>query len=212
MLFGFFLKSLFYFKLPIPLGGTSNHFKTAFLKDIGMWDPYNVTEDAELGIKISSMGYRVGMLDSYTLEEGHVSIKSWMKQRIRWTKGFMITLASYFLSKKNNMRFIDKLSIIIFVGFSVVSFTMAPAIIFSGIFWGASTQANIISGVNLVIYFSLFSAICISLIKNEDVHGFRNITIMLIFPLYFFLHSIAAYLAIFEVLFSPFRWNKTDHF
>ena len=60
--FNHFLPALYYLSFPIPLGGTSNHFKTSVLKEIGAWDPYNVTEDADLGIRISRLGYRVSMI------------------------------------------------------------------------------------------------------------------------------------------------------
>ncbi|MCX4080341.1 hypothetical protein N7280_07170 [Rickettsia rhipicephali] len=67
--FEYILKGLSLLKLPTPLGGTSNHFKTDIFK-LGGWDAYNVTEDAELGIRIYSQNYKVAILDAYTLEEG----------------------------------------------------------------------------------------------------------------------------------------------
>ena len=48
--FDYMLPGLERLRLPIPLGGTSNHFRTATLRDLGGWAPFNVTEDAHLGI------------------------------------------------------------------------------------------------------------------------------------------------------------------
>jgi cellulose synthase/poly-beta-1,6-N-acetylglucosamine synthase-like glycosyltransferase len=85
------LPGLFKAKLPIPLGGTSNHFDVAKLKRIGAWDPFNVTEDADLGIRASMEGYKVGVIDSTTYEEANSKLNNWVKQRSRWVKGYMQT-------------------------------------------------------------------------------------------------------------------------
>ncbi len=77
--------------LPIPLGGTSNHFRLDRLRELGAWDPYNVTEDADLGIRASSFGYSVGVTRSTTFEEAPQAFKNWIRQRSRWIKGYMQT-------------------------------------------------------------------------------------------------------------------------
>src|ERR1700749_4148642 len=76
---------------PMPLGGTSNHFRTAVLREIGGWDAFNVTEDADIGIRLAQLGYRVAMLDSVTFEEAPVAFGVWLRQRSRWLKGHMQT-------------------------------------------------------------------------------------------------------------------------
>ena len=78
--------------LPIPLGGTSNHFRVRSLVGVGAWDEWNVTEDADLGIRLSRFGYRVKALDSDTWEEAPFEIGNWFRQRVRWQKGWMQTL------------------------------------------------------------------------------------------------------------------------
>ena len=77
--------------VPVPLGGTSNHFRTEALKEIGGWDPFNVTEDCDLGIRLYKKGYTTRMLDSTTWEEANCEIWNWVRQRSRWVKGFMQT-------------------------------------------------------------------------------------------------------------------------
>ena len=77
--------------VPMPLGGTSNHFRTAILRAAGGWDPFNVTEDADLGIRLAQLGYRVSMLDSTTFEEAPARLGPWLRQRSRWLKGYMQT-------------------------------------------------------------------------------------------------------------------------
>lgn len=77
--------------VPMPLGGTSNHFRTDALRKLGGWDPFNVTEDADLGIRIAQLGMRVAMLDSTTFEEAPIRLGVWLRQRSRWMKGYMQT-------------------------------------------------------------------------------------------------------------------------
>jgi glycosyltransferase XagB len=77
--------------LPVPLGGTSNHFPRAVLDAVGGWDPYNVTEDADLGIRLARGGWHVGVLASTTWEEAPPTFRVWQGQRTRWLKGWMQT-------------------------------------------------------------------------------------------------------------------------
>src|ERR1019366_10382530 len=75
----------------LPLGGTSNHFRTSALKALGGWDAFNVTEDCDLGLKLAKYGFKTVMLNSTTYEEANSRIFSWIRQRSRWIKGYMQT-------------------------------------------------------------------------------------------------------------------------
>ena len=88
-LFDALLPTLAAFGMPLPLGGTSNHFRRAALERAGGWDPFNVTEDADLGIRLARLGYRCATLDLPTLEDAPTSLRTWTKQRTRWFKGWM---------------------------------------------------------------------------------------------------------------------------
>ena len=72
-----------------PLGGTSNHFRTAALHRVGRWDPHNVTEDADLGFRLARHGYRCRVIAASTHEEANVALGNWLNQRARWLKGFL---------------------------------------------------------------------------------------------------------------------------
>ncbi len=78
-------------RVPIPLGGTSNHFRTAVLRDLGGWDPFNVTEDCDLGVRLHRAGHRTRILNSVTWEEANSRIGNWLRQRSRWIKGYLVT-------------------------------------------------------------------------------------------------------------------------
>ena len=76
---------------PLPLGGTSNHFRVPVLRELGGWDPFNVTEDCDLGIRLHLKGYRTATLESTTWEEANSRVGNWLRQRSRWLKGYMVT-------------------------------------------------------------------------------------------------------------------------
>ncbi|WP_225536758.1 glycosyltransferase family 2 protein [Wolbachia endosymbiont of Mansonella ozzardi] len=78
--------------MPIPFGGSSNHFPVEILRKMLFWDAYNITEDADLGLRLSQMGYKTRITDSETLEESPTTVfLPWIKQRARWIKGYMQT-------------------------------------------------------------------------------------------------------------------------
>jgi cellulose synthase/poly-beta-1,6-N-acetylglucosamine synthase-like glycosyltransferase len=89
--FDLFLPGLHAVRTPIPLGGTSNHFRTSVLQQVGGWDPFNVTEDCDLGIRLTRQGYTTEILDSTTWEEANCQVGNWVRQRSRWIKGYFQT-------------------------------------------------------------------------------------------------------------------------
>jgi cellulose synthase/poly-beta-1,6-N-acetylglucosamine synthase-like glycosyltransferase len=89
--YDFMLPGLERLGVPICLGGTSNHFITSVVRELDGWDAYNVTEDADLGLRFARKGLRTIMLDSVTKEEANTRIGNWIRQRSRWMKGYMLT-------------------------------------------------------------------------------------------------------------------------
>jgi cellulose synthase/poly-beta-1,6-N-acetylglucosamine synthase-like glycosyltransferase len=83
------LPALAEWRAPLPLGGTSNHFPRSVLEKVAAWDPFNVTEDADLGIRLARFGYRTATIYSRTYEEAPVTFRQWLPQRRRWIKGWM---------------------------------------------------------------------------------------------------------------------------
>jgi cellulose synthase/poly-beta-1,6-N-acetylglucosamine synthase-like glycosyltransferase len=88
-LFDVFLPGLAAWRMPLPLGGTSNHFHTPTLRQLGGWDPYNVTEDADLGIRLARGGFHTTLVQSSTYEEAPARLMPWIRQRTRWFKGYL---------------------------------------------------------------------------------------------------------------------------
>lgn len=210
--FDYLLQGLGRIKHFIPLGGTSCHFRLAELRKIGCWDPFNVTEDLDLGIRIYLKGYKTCMLDSTTLEEAVLSIFAWLRQRSRWIKGFMQSYIVFHYNKtKFNLTLRDKIVIDIFVGLSVMHFLLPMYCIL------LESWDNAL--VNFILYFNLIigmmylicSAMLASFKQNRSLFNFKELAVVFVFLFYFMLHTIAAYLALFELITAPFKWNKTKH-
>ncbi|OCA06944.1 glycosyltransferase family 2 protein [Wolbachia endosymbiont of Trichogramma pretiosum] len=68
------------------------------LKKVLFCDAYNVTEDADLGLRFAQMGHKTRIIDSEILEESPTTVFAWIKQRASWIKGYMQT---YIVHLKN---------------------------------------------------------------------------------------------------------------
>lgn len=215
--FEFMLKGLEYLKLPIPLGGTSNHMPTKLLKEAYAWDPFNVTEDADLGIRLESMGYHVAVLDSTTEEEAPITVGTWIRQRSRWIKGYLQT---FIVNMRSPLTLYRKLGMKRFLGF--VFFVGAPGFIFlslpfmlvGGIIYaviGDALPAWFLPFAYVNLLFGIASHIIFAhlVIARKDWPHLLPFTYL--FPLYWLLHCIASLKAVYQLAVKPHFWEKTEH-
>lgn len=225
MWFDFTIKAISKYATFFPLGGTSNHFRTDKLIELGGWDGYNVTEDAELGIRIARAGYKVSILNSITEEECPITVKAWIKQRTRWIKGFMQTFCEHTMLKnpvgiksKHEFKPIRKLKffdIIIYHSFVMMSFFFFISIV--AVFFNHVVILHVrnFEFLTFIIYanlFSLFAMIYGAFIAVVFKNKMKiNFLYFLLFPLYWVLHYIAAFYALKGLIFTPFYWAKTEH-
>jgi cellulose synthase/poly-beta-1,6-N-acetylglucosamine synthase-like glycosyltransferase len=210
--FDFLLPAIDKFDLPVPLGGNSNHFKVDPLRKLGLWDAYNVTEDADLGLRLSMYGYKTKILDSYSFEEAPIDVYNWLNQRSRWIKGFLQTFLVYLRQDKNlkaKMRVKSRIYIYIFLGFSTYSFLFLP--------WYFILSDNrdfiniVLSKWNIYTAFLYMYYSAATIIASHKHKTLLDLAALLIWPFYFILHVVAAYKALFELITKPFCWNKTKH-
>ena len=208
--------------MPIPLGGTSNHFRTAVLRELHAWDPFNVTEDADLGIRIGQKGYRVGVVDSTTFEEASCHTSNWIRQRSRWIKGYMQTLLVHTRRPLQLIRHagpLGFLGFVFFIGGTVLTGLLNP------IFWAlyfcwlvASIGSFDMLFPPILLFLALFNLLAgngafIYLTMLAPIH--RRWLELIPYSLtvfgYWVLMSIAAYKALYQLLRDPFFWEKTHH-
>ncbi len=222
--FGMTLSGLQSLNTTIPLGGTSNHFRTRDLKKLFAWDPFNVTEDADLGMRLFKLGYQTAMLDSVTLEEGNSNVRNWIRQRSRWIKGYMQT---YLVHTRESRAFIRERGIhvlffhlviggkiaFIFINpllwmVTILYFTMYAVLgPFIDTFYPQPVLYIAITSLIFGNYLYLFCHI-MGCVKNGQWGLIKYIYLI---PLYWILISVAGALALYQLIVKPFYWEKTVH-
>ncbi len=220
--FDFLLPGLNKLGMPIPLGGTSNHFRLSVLRQVRGWDPYNVTEDADLGIRLAQEGYSIGVINSTTFEEANGVLPSWIKQRSRWIKGYMQTWMVHVRHPIDLWRTIGPRGTFCFhfyIGAPPLLALMNPIVWtitaafyishFTGFGWlfpepiGALATFNLFFANLLLIYFGVVAAL-----KRRYLD---LVAVGIMQPGYWVLHSIAAYKALWQLIRNPHYWEKTEH-
>ncbi|WP_016917452.1 glycosyltransferase family 2 protein [Rickettsia honei] len=164
--FEYILKGLSLLKLPTPLGGTSNHFKTDILNKLGGWDSYSVTEDAELGIRIYSQNYKVAIRDSYTLEEDPNSLGNWLNQRSHWIQGFLQTFLVFKAQKDKCQKF----TLLQVITIYIYNFWSLPFIIFS-IVINKNSIINYLCLINSIFLLLYLYGTALYILKNSLKSG-----------------------------------------
>jgi len=205
--------------VPMPLGGTSNHFRTAVLRDIGGWDAFNVTEDADIGIRLSQMGYRVSMLDSTTFEEAPIALGAWLKQRSRWLKGYMQTWLVHMRDPAALIRrtgWLGFFAFQLFIGGGVVFALANPPLWIAFLaalalhhFTGAAGPGAIIPGAGLLANNVLLTWLAVLAPRKRgwDALAPYGLTVIV----YWGLVSAAGYRGAWQLATRPFFWEKTTH-
>ncbi|MCR8643477.1 glycosyltransferase [Paenibacillus sp. N1-5-1-14] len=233
MWFELLLPGVMQLDIPIPLGGTSNHFKTDILKKINAWDPYNVTEDADLGVRLYKEGYKTAIVDSRTWEEATSRVGNWIRQRSRWIKGYMQT---WLVHMRNPVQLWRDLGTRGFLGFHAMVLATPLLPLLNPIFWAMVllwylAKMEIIALFfpgpiyyiaaveffvgNFIFMYSLTAGIYW---VTKDLHSkgnktfsFALIKYTLLTPIYWVLLSIAAVKAAIQLITKPFYWEKTAH-
>jgi glycosyltransferase XagB len=224
-LFRGLLPMLSRYRMPMPLGGTSNHFRTRVLHEVGGWDPFNVTEDADLGLRLYRLGYRSETLRCQTLEDAPVSLTVWTDQRIRWFKGWLQTwlvMTRHPVATTRQMGLSAMLVFHLLIGGMLISALAHPLVL---LFFGSTlftlfTTPMIeipvsklalfaIDTVNVFGSYATFLALGVgSMIGREkQMVGWRWVGV----PVHWFMSSYAAWRAFNELRTNPFFWKKTPH-
>lgn len=210
-------------RLMLPLGGTSNHFRREALVEVGGWDPYNVTEDADLGIRFARFGYEVGTIAFSTREAGPAELGVWVRQRTRWFKGWLQTWLVHMRNPARLYRELGARSFLIaqvlFLGM-VASALVHPFLLATGaVMIYAMLMAGEVSGlrallvaldvINIVAGYGAFLVMGYLTLEPKERGGFWKVVLMT--PVYWMLMSIAAWRAVWQLYRDPHLWEKTPH-
>jgi cellulose synthase/poly-beta-1,6-N-acetylglucosamine synthase-like glycosyltransferase len=221
LLFDFVLRGLQIMDMPLPLGGTSNHISCANLRELGDWDPFNVTEDADLGVRISALGLKTEMLDSYTMEEATATMPTWIRQRSRWIKGYMQTWLVHMRSPIKLHKTIGARGFWgfqFFIGFASFCFITAPIIWVVAFLGWIFPEQNFLpewiiwfSLINLAINFLSHWFMMFFCLRAREEIDYKIIVLAILYPFYLIMHSIASYKALWQLIVKPHFWEKTMH-
>lgn len=207
--------------LPIPLGGTTLFFRRKALEELGAWDACNVTEDADLGIRLSRHGYRTELIDTTTFEEANCRPLPWIRQRSRWLKGYFMT---YAVHMRDPALLLRQLGWWRFAGFQVFFLTTLSQYVLAPVLWTfwlvpLGVPHPVITALPPLAYQVLFGLFLFTeaLLITLTLVAMR-LTPNRLSPLwapmlhfYFPLGSLASYKAIRELIDRPFWWDKTSH-
>jgi cellulose synthase/poly-beta-1,6-N-acetylglucosamine synthase-like glycosyltransferase len=206
----------------VPLGGTSNHMPTRVWREVGGWDEFNVTEDADLGVRLARYGYRTIILDSVTLEEANSDVINWVRQRSRWYKGYLQTMMVHLRHPLELRREIGTKAIL-----RLIAMTGAVPLgnAFNLLFWFALlcwiagrppfvsflfppfTYYLCLTLFVVVAPMAVFVGLVVSFAQGKPYLWWAALLV----PFYWLLQSVAAIKAIYQLVFRPFFWEKTVH-
>ncbi len=205
---------------PVPLGGTSNHFRVEALRAVGGWDPWNVTEDAELGLRLARRGYRVGTISSHTEEEAPLGMRAWLGQRTRWYKGWLATIAMMATRPLATARELKPGGIVAVAGLMAGSllaalfYPVAIGVPFASLLYadGGSPIDAVVFGVGIAAFVGGHGYSVLVLIAGARIAGLRlRAADVALLPVYWLICSFAAWRAVAEFVIDPSGWSKTGH-
>lgn len=208
----------------IPLGGTSNHFRTETLKELKGWDPFNVTEDCDLGVRIFKRGWSTAIIDSVTLEEANSDWGNWVRQRSRWLKGYMQTYLVHmrnpisFIRNNGWHAFVFQLIVGARISFMLINpFLWLTTISYFALFAYVGPAIEQIFP-SVIFYIAVFSLLVgnFSYIYNYMIGAMRRehyplVKYVYLIPLYWLVASYAAAIAAYQLIVKPHYWEKTIH-
>ena len=220
--FDYMLPGLDNLRIPIPLGGTSNHFKFDKLMELGGWDGFNVTEDADLGLRCYAKDYKITVLDSTTYEEANNDFFNWIRQRSRWIKGYMQT---YLVHMRNPIKLYKSIGTRGFFGFqffiggTVFTFLSYPILLLFlliYVFFKSKWIELLFPDWLIIISIINFTLGNLIMIYTNMIAIFKRRSYSLIIyalanPVYWLMHSISAYKGLHQLITKPFYWEKTNH-
>jgi len=220
--FDLMLSALSSINAPVPLGGSSNHFRREVLEKIGGWDEFNVAEDCDMGMRLNRKGYRVGVLNSTTWEEATSELGNWMGQRSRWMKGYIQT---YLVHMREPVRCMREMGVFNFLTFNMIVGFGTMLSLLNPVFWlmflwhmasGSALIESLFPGVigymgSFSLIFLNFAFIYLMIISALVREDYDLVKYGLLSPISWVLMSVAGWKGLVELIHKPHYWHKTEH-
>jgi cellulose synthase/poly-beta-1,6-N-acetylglucosamine synthase-like glycosyltransferase len=225
--YGLYLRGLAECGHPLPLGGTSCHFRTDVVRRLGGWDPWNVTEDCELGMRLAAAGLESRTLESVTWEEAMPRLRRWIRQRSRWVKGYAQTGAVMLrapvrtAAAMGGLRYLAALATV-----AAVPLVLLSQVVFWAMLWlyvGLRTGGADVSFIEALFPEPLLSLAMLSLLAGNfavllahvgavyQQRRYELVRYAVVTPVYWLLASIAAWRGVLQLIWAPHFWDKTAH-
>jgi len=222
MWFDLFLPGLDASGAPIPLGGTSNHFRTSQLRELGAWDPHNVTEDADLGMRLYKKGWTTAVIDSTTFEEANSELYNWIRQRSRWVKGYIQT---YLVHMRDPWKLYRQIGLRGFLSFQFVVGGTFFGYLVNPVYWLLTASWFLfhwgiireifpapvfyIGAVGLYLGNFAFTYLNVAGCLRREYYDM--VKYALLSPVYWAFMSVAAWKGFLQLFYRPSYWEKTEH-
>jgi glycosyltransferase XagB len=199
-----------------PLGGTSNHFRTRVLRELGGWDAWNVSEDADLGMRCHALGYRTDVVDAITYGEAPEHFRDWLGQHTRWHKGYLLTALVHTRRPLiNACRFgpLSLVALLVIVLGTPLQYLIQPAVLavavsgalgHNGFADALIVDAASVSALQIGTFIASLAVAFLACPRPRS----RYLAAIMVYP---FLHWVAAYRALHQLITAPFVWEKTSH-
>ena len=194
------------------------HFRTQSLRAVGAWDPYNVTEDADLGMRLARFGYRSTVIASSTYEEAPAHWRPWLHQRTRWFKGWTQTWLVHMRAPAALWRDLGPVGFAVFhlvVGGNVLAALIYPlfvALVAARLLAGQPVFDTGLGGLHVAALIGGLSATVASSLAGLARRDLRRASwVIALAPLHWMLLSLAAWRGVLQLLRDPYRWEKTEH-
>ena len=197
----------------IPLGGTSNHFRVDVLRKTGAWDSHNLTEDADLGMRMAYFGYRSEMITPPTFENAPHGLKIFLRQRIRWQSGHIQTISVHLRQPLRAMRSAGVFNYTFFILVLLCRLTNPIAHMFViGYLLTASATVGFLTPslirVSAFVYLFYFTLAYLALGENSR---HMRLIYLLSLPAYWLLIAPATLIALYRMARGQMAWMKTPH-
>jgi cellulose synthase/poly-beta-1,6-N-acetylglucosamine synthase-like glycosyltransferase len=200
---------------PFPLGGSSNHFRREALLRAGGWDPWNVTEDADIGFELARLGYQSELLRSPTFETAPRTLWPWIKQRSRWIKGHLQTLKVH-TRRLSDLNPAIGISLLTTLSMNLASAASTGPIMLVAIRFALPAalnhQSSQILPFDMIVFFGGWGSAVLCMGVGSWRAGARiSVWHFLLAPAFWAAQSLAFARAVHQLLFRPYHWDKTDH-